>query len=251
MEQILKNIKENADYAYKAFQSKLLPGIDGDKILGLRAPGAQRIAKKYAGTLAGYEFLNALPHRYYDENIVHALILGNLKCGFEELRERIVSFLPYVDNWAVCDGLCAHLKQFFNNREKAYELVLSCLDLSVYGEKSSLSPVISAYTIRFGLVCLLNYYIDPEHIEHILKICLNLSPLCQSQPTPASYSYYVSMALAWLVSFCLIKEYDRTIHIIEEKSLNKWVHNKSIQKALESYRIDQEKKSYLRGLKQK
>ena len=227
METILKELIENADEAYKVFHQKLIPTVDGDLVLGVRAPMAQRIAKKYANTDTGKRFLNSLPHKYYDENIVHAFILGNLMCSQEELKEKIIEFLPYVDNWAVCDGLCAHLKKFFKKPNQVYDFVLACVNSD------------TVYTKRFGIVALLNYYIDSEHIGDILKLCKDIK----------SEEYYVNMALAWLISFCLIKEYEKTLPLIEGKSLDKWVHNKSIQKAIESYRIDGAKKEHLRSLK--
>lgn len=227
MEMILKELIENADDAYKLFHQKLIPTIDGDLVLGVRAPIVQRLAKKYANTDTGASFLNALPHKYYDENVAHAFMLGKLKCGGTELQEKIEDFLPYVDNWAVCDGLCTHLKNFFKKPNDVYDFVLTCVNSD------------KAYTKRFGIVALLNYYIDSEHIGDILKLCKDIK----------SEEYYVNMAIAWLVSFCLIKEYEKTLPLIEEKSLDKWVHNKSIQKAIESYRIDGDKKEHLRSLK--
>ena len=227
MDEILKKIKDSADPAYRDFQSKLMPTVDRDTVLGLRAPLAHKIAKMYANTDTGKAFLLSLPHRYYDENIVHAFMLGNLKCTDEELQNHICAFLPYVDNWAVCDGLCAHLKSFFKSPDKAYSFVISCAK----GE--------APYTVRFGLVCLLNYYIDHAHISDILEICKDIH----------SEEYYVNMALAWLVSFCVIKEYGSTLPLLESKALDKWVHNKAIQKSCESYQINNDKKTYLRSLK--
>lgn len=227
MEAILYEISKNADEKYKSFQSKLIPTIDENSVLGLRAPKAHAIAKKYANTKDGDIFLSSLPHKYYDENIVHAFMLGNLKVSTITLKARLNEFLPYVDNWAVCDGLCAHLKNFFKEPNEVYDFVID----SIKSDK--------AYTVRFGLVSLLLYYIDKEHISDILEICRSVK----------SDEYYVNMALAWLVSFCLIKEYDRSVSLIEDKRLDKWVHNKSIQKACESYQISNDKKSYLRSLK--
>lgn len=249
---ILDEIIKNADPVYKDFQGKLLPTVQSELILGLRAPRACAIAKKYSNTEAGNSFLKSLPHKYYDENIVHAFMLGNLKCPKDELLAKIIAFLPYMDNWAVCDGLCAHLKGLFRkDKDALYPFVLSCIDLSVYGEipKCFLSPTSSVYTVRFGLVCLLSYYIEEKYLDSILNICVDTALLCGEKPTPADYSYYVSMAVAWLVSFCLIKEYEKSVHIIEKGLLPKWIHNKSIQKAVESYRIDKDRKNYLRSLK--
>lgn len=222
---ILEEIVKNADPVYREFHKRLIPTVPENTLLGVRAPFLQAIAKRYAGTDDGQEFLRALPHRYYDENAVHAFMLGRLKCGTCELKEYIVDFLPYVDNWAVCDGLCSHLKNFFKKPEDVYGFVVECT-------KSD-----KVYTVRFGLVCLLNYYIDGEHIDGILEICKSI----------VSGEYYINMALAWLVSFCLIKQYEKTISIIDGCVLPKWVHNKSIQKAIESYRLDSDKKEYLKS----
>lgn len=251
METILKELISCADEGYRAFHARLIPTVDRDLVLGVRSPIAQKIAKKYANTDTGARFLSSLPHKYYDENITHAFMLGNLNCDYTELKAHLIRFLPYVDNWAVCDGLCAHLKSFFKDKERSLPFVKSCIDLSVYGDipKCFLSPLSSTYTIRFGLVCLLSYYIEGKYLDEIFKICKDISPLCAKKPTPASYSYYVSMALAWLVSFCLIKEYSRTLPLIESRELNGWVHNKAIQKAIESYQITSDQKTYLRSLK--
>lgn len=224
---ILKEIMEKADPAYKEFHKKLIPTVDESTLLGLRSPFAKEIAKKYANTSIGEDFLNSLPHKYYDENVVHAFMLGKLKCDNRSLEKRISEFLPYVDNWGVCDGLCSHLKNFFKKPECEYDFVIQCT-------KSSLT-----YTVRFGLVCLLNYYINERYIDEILKIALSVK----------SEEYYINMALSWLISFCLIKQYEKTLPVIECKGFDKWVHNKSIQKAIESYRISEDKKAHLRSLK--
>ena len=225
MNEIFEEIIKNADPVYRDFHKKLIPTVPEEGVLGVRAPVLHSIAKRYAKTQEGEAFLRNLPHKYYDENVVHAFMLGRLACEAEELKARIIEFLPYVDNWAVCDGFCAHLKEFFKKPEDVYDFVVGCT-------KSD-----RTYTVRFGLVCLLNYYIDNEHIDGILGICKSI----------VSQEYYVNMALAWLVSFCLIKQYEKTIPIIDDCVLPKWVHNKSIQKAVESYRIDSDKKEYLKS----
>lgn len=227
MNTILDEIKEKADLAYKEFHKKLIPTVDENTLLGIRAPLAMAIAKKYVNTRVGDEFLSSLPHKYYDENIVHAFMLGLLKGERCHILQKVALFLPYVDNWAVCDGLCSHLKWLFKDASSLYSFVVECT-------KSK-----SVYTARFGLVCLLNYYIDDVHIDEILNACTIIS----------TNEYYINMAVAWLVSFCLIKQYERTLPIILNKALPVWIHNKAIQKAIESYRIDKDKKSYLRSLR--
>ena len=227
MDTILTELMAVADPKYKEFHARLIPTIDKDLVLGVRSPMAQMIAKKYAKADIADAFLSSLPHKYYDENVVHAFMLGRLRCDQAAMKEKIVAFLPYVDNWAVCDGLCAHLKHFFKYPNDVYDFVLECVNSD------------KVYTKRFGLVCLLSYYIDKEHIKDILSICKGIK----------SQEYYVNMAVAWLISFCLIKEYDSALPVILEKSLDRWVHNKAIQKACESYQISDEKKTYLRSLK--
>ena len=226
MGRIFEEIIKNADPVYKNFQEKLVPTIPKHTVLGVRAPLAQAIAKQYANTDEGKEFLHDLPHKYYDENVVHAYMLGKTKGSTEELESLICEFLPYVDNWAVCDGLCAHLKNFFKKPNDVYDFVVDCT-------KSS-----RVYTVRFGLVCLLDYYIDNNHISEIIEICKSIK----------SQEYYVNMALSWLISFLLIKQYKKSVVLIERDYLSKWVHNKSIQKACESYRVDNDTKKYLRSL---
>lgn len=225
MNKILDEIISNKDEGYKAFQSKLLPGIDN--ILGLRGPIAKQIAKKYANTNIGDAFLKDLPHSCYDENLVHGYMLGFLKADANILKSRIVDFLPYVDNWAVCDSMVCGMKSFFKNIDSVAELVFSCL-------KSD-----KTYTVRFGIVSLLSYYVNDNYIERILQEALKIK----------SDEYYVKMAVAWLFSVCLVKQYEKTISIIESKALDKWTHNKGIQKAIESFRITKEQKEYLRTLK--
>ncbi len=227
MDTILNEILENADEGYKAFQSRLIPTIDPNSVLGLRAPRAQAIAKKYANSEAGEKFLSSLPHKYYDENIVHAFMLGKLKAPKEVLKKRLVEFLPYVDNWAVCDGLVAHFKEFYRDKETAFEFALACTNSK------------EAYTIRFGLVSLLSYYVDGEHIDMLASVASRVK----------SEEYYVNMANAWLISFMLIKEYEKTLPLLKSNALDAWVHNKAIQKARESFRISVKQKSFLKTLR--
>lgn len=237
MGQILNEIIDLCDESYRAFCSRLLPGIDN--ILGLRMAHAVKIAKRYSGTNEGEEFLSSLPHTYHDENIVHAIMLGRLRADFNALSPQIASFLPFVTNWAVCDSLCAYLKRFFAFPE-SYAFALGCL-------KSN-----HCFTVRFGLVSLLDYFIDSEHIVTVLSECVRLGELCRKgafKDADFNGEYYVSMAIAWLISICLVKQYDTALPVIEKGLLPKWIHNKSIQKATESLRIENTVKEYLKSLK--
>ena len=224
---ILNEILKNADNEYKDFQSRLLPTIEKEKILGLRAPMAQAIAKQYANTDEGEKFLSSLPHKYYDENIVHAFMLGKLKAPRATLEMRLFEFLPHIDNWAVCDGLVSHFKEFYKDKEKAFEFALSCT-------KSN-----EPYIVRFGLVSLLDYFVDPEHIDALVSVASFVK----------SEEYYVNMANAWLISFMLIKEFENALPLLKDNVLDAWVHNKAIQKARESFRISDDKKAFLKTLR--
>ena len=217
---ITKAIIENVDEKYKNFHSKLLKGQSN--ILGLRVPDAKAIAKTFANTDDGEKFLTALPHDYYDENLVHGLMLGYKKGNIFDYVE---SFIPFLDNWAVVDTMVAGLKSFFKEEDRFVYL----LNYAMSSEE---------FTARFALVAMLDYYVD-SHIDDIVELL----------PKIKSEAFYVKMAQAWLVSVMLVKRYEKSIVLLEEKRLSDWVHNKSIQKARESFRISDEKKEYLKSLK--
>lgn len=224
---IEKKLLLKADGEYKKFHSALIPGIDN--ILGVRVPEIRKIAKAYANTEGGFEFLSELPHRYYDENMLHGIIIGYTKAEYGVLEKYVHDFLPYVDNWAVCDSFVSSLKYFFKDKEKCLDLVRRLIGSD------------SVYKIRFALVSLLNYYVDNEHIDEALSLTLSVT----------RDDYYVKMAQAWLVSVCLVKEYEKTVKVLESRLFSPWVHNKAIQKARESLRISKERKAYLNSLKVK
>lgn len=220
--EILKSI----DISYKEFSAKLIPNIDSELILGLRAPVARKIAKTFVNTDSGQAFLCALPHKYHDENIVHAYMLGLLKCTNEQMRMYLSDFLPHVSNWAVCDTLCASIKRFFNDLDLSYPFLMDCINSG------------KPYLIRFGLVCFLDYYINDDYIDKLIAVVRSVK----------SYEYYVNMALAWLISVMLVKKYDNSLCVLDG-TLDAWVHNKAIQKACESYRMSDEQKTFLKRLK--
>ena len=224
---IFNEIKNCADNSYKDFSAKLIPTINKEAILGVRAPMAKKIAKKYAGTKEGESFLKALPHKYHDENMVHAYMLGYINDEIEKTLARILEFLPYVDNWAVCDSLCASLKLIKNSPDKCLDLVLE----ATRGEH--------LYTVRFGLVCLLDYYVFDKYMSVLYSVIKSVK----------SDEYYINMALSWLISVMLVKEYEKTLPLLDSGNLPLWVHNKAIQKACESYRISNTQKTYLKRLK--
>ncbi len=210
---------------YVAFQSKLLPTLPRQSLLGIRAPALRRYARAIAGTEMAEAFLSSLPHQYHDENNLHAALLC-LEKDFEKTLERVEQFLPYVDNWATCDMLCP--KAFRTNREKLLPHLRRWLESS------------STYTVRFALVRLLSQFLEedaffPELLQWAAEI---------EHP-----DYYVRMAQAWLFSMALAKQYEATIPYFTEEKLSPWLHQKSIQKAVESFQVSRERKAYLKSLR--
>lgn len=214
------------DENYRRFHAKLIPDIPIDNIIGVRTPVLRKYAKEVAKLPEANIFLESLPHSYYEENNLHGALLSLLYpkdiIAFMEQLER---FLPYVDNWATCDMLSP--KIFKKHLPYVYERVQKWLQSDV------------VYTIRFGIVTLLGFYLDDAFEPEMLQLVANVR----------SEEYYVNMAVAWYFSMALVKQYDATLPYIQNRVLEPWTHNKSIQKAIESRRIPQETKAYLRGLK--
>lgn len=214
------------DENYRRFHAKLIPDIPIDNIIGVRTPVLRKYAKEVAKLPEANIFLESLPHSYYEENNLHGALLSLLYpkdiIAFMEQLER---FLPYVDNWATCDMLSP--KIFKKHLSYVYERVQKWLQSD------------AVYTIRFGIVTLLGFYLDDAFEPEMLQLVANVR----------SEEYYVNMAVAWYFSMALVKQYDATLPYIQNRVLEPWTHNKSIQKAIESRRIPQETKAYLRGLK--
>lgn len=224
MKKVIEALFLNQDLKYRDFHSSLVPNVDKDRFIGVRTPILRSIAKDMIKDGSYKEFINDLPHYYYEENTLHSCILSLYK-DLDELLIELDKFLPYIDNWATCDLL--RPKAF----EKDHDRILDKVKEWIHTK--------DVYSIRFGVVTLLSFYLDDYFSDEINDIVLNIN----------SSEYYINMAIAWYFSYALIKQYDRTINIFKEKRLNKWIHNKSIQKAIESYRIDKDKKNYLRSLK--
>ncbi|MCI6705071.1 MAG: DNA alkylation repair protein [Erysipelotrichaceae bacterium] len=212
------------DISYKEFHSKLIPTIDKNTIIGIRIPLLRSYAMKIKYTKEADKFLNTLPHTYYDENVLHALLLSEMT-DYETFIKSIQAFLPYIDNWAVCDVLkpksIKKHKQIFIDEIKSW---ISSKD---------------TYTIRFGVVMLMTYYLDEDYQKDYLNYPLQVK----------SNEYYVNMAISWFYATALSKHYDEVVKILKDKKLSVWVHNKTIQKAIESYRITKEQKEELKKLK--
>ena len=225
MEKITSELFALRDEAYHAFHKKLIPEIPEEKIIGIRTPALRAYAKQLAKRPEVYDFLQELPHTYYEEYNLHGALLSLLYKDVESYLCELEKLLPYVDNWATCDMMGP--KVFKKNLPLVYEYVKKWI---ANGE---------TYTVRFGVVTLLGYFLDEAFEEEMLSLAAG----CCSE------EYYVNMAVAWYFSMALVKQYDATLPYLLEKRLPKWVHNKSIQKAIESRQISDETKAYLRTLK--
>ena len=226
MELILDKLKALEDSDYAEFQMKLIPGMDRDRIIGVRVPLARKLAKQLLKeeSAAVAEFLAEVPHEYYDEYILHAIIISELKDDDDIYRE-LQRFLPYVDNWAVCDIMAP--KRLAKNPKRLLE--------AIRGWAASEEP----YTARFGMEMLMTFFLDERFSEDYLEIPLEVT----------ATGYYVDMMKAWFYATALAKQWKSAINIVTDRRLDAWTHNKTIQKACESYRITTEQKVQLRKLK--
>lgn len=214
------------DLKYQKFHSGLVPTIDPKSIVGVRTPDLRNIAKEFANRPDVDKFLSSLPHKYYDENQVHAFILSVMK-NYDECVAQIDRFLPFVDNWATCDQLRPKVFAQKANRERLLKDVEAWLGA---GE---------LYTVRFSIEMLMTHFLDEDFDPKFLKWVAKIR----------SEEYYLNMMVAWYFATALAKQWNATIPYIEKKRLADWTHNKAIQKAIESYRITDEQKTYLRTLK--
>lgn len=212
------------DKNYRAFQAKLIPNIAPEKMIGVRTPALRSLAKQLyrAGDYA--DFLAELPHRCFDENQLHAFILSEMR-DFETCIEETCRFLPFVDNWATCDQLSP--KAFKGNRRWLLEYIRAWLASG------------QTYTVRFAIGMLMAHFLDEDFAPEYLRTVSQVR----------SEEYYVRMMVAWYFATALAKQYDATLPYIEERRLDPWTHNKAIQKGIESNRISDERKAYLKTLR--
>ena len=229
---ILQHLQALQDREYAAFQAKLTPGIPSESFIGVRVPDARALAKrldKEAKTSDErrqeiQDFLSDLPHRYYDENMLHGLLIAQIK-DFDTCLEATERFLPYIDNWAVCDIMSP--KVFARHKAELLQKIRQW------------SASDHTYTCRFGLEMLMTHFLDQDFRPELLEI-----------PAAArSEEYYVRMMVAWFFATALAKQWDATLPYIEQQRLAPWTHNKTIQKARESFRITAEQKELLKTLK--
>jgi len=209
------------DDKYKEFQAKLVPNISSDSIIGVRSPAMRQVAKEVFKSPEKEAFLNELPHKYYEENLVHFFVIEQIK-DFDECVREVEKFLPYVDCWPVSDQ--ATPKSFKKNHEK----------LLPYIKKWIASDHV--YTARFGMRMLMNEYLGADFKEEYLELVASKK----------GEDYYLKMMVAWYFATALAKQYDAAVKYIEERKLDEWVHKKAIQKAVESFRVTDEHKEYLK-----
>lgn len=212
------------DGEFAAFQARLLPNIAPERIIGVRTPELRKLAKQLRGSSDGEAFLKALPHDFFEENNLHAFLLCETK-DFERCVQAAEEFLPYVDNWATCDQL--RPKAFARNKQALLPHIRSWLDSD------------REYTRRFGIGMLMSHFLDEDFREEYLRWVSDIH----------SEEYYVNMMIAWYFATALAKQYEAALPFVENRRLDPWVHNKTIQKALESFRVSDERKTYLKTLK--
>ncbi len=223
-EEIRKELFGLSDPSYRDMQIKIIPTADPERVIGVRTPALRDLAKRIIKRGDVKDFLCDLPHRFFDEDQLHAFVISEIK-EFDRCIEAVEEFLPYIDNWATCDQLSP--KVFGKNLKELEAYIYRWI-------KSD-----KTYTVRFGTGMLMRYFLDenfdPKYPETVAAI--------------RSEEYYVNMMSAWYFATALAKQYDAVLPFIEDRRLDRWVHNKSIQKALESYRITPEQKDRLRSLK--
>ncbi len=221
---VLDKLIELHDNSYKIFQSTIMPTVDENTIIGVRIPKLRDFAKEFVDSELCDEFLTSLPHKYYDENNLHGLIIELTK-DYKTAINQIEAFLPYVDNWATCDLI--RPKIFKKHKRELLKKIKVWLESD------------KTYTVRFAIEMLMIYFVDKEFKIEYAELVAGVK----------TEEYYVKMMIAWFFATALAKQYDLIIPYLENNLLPRWIHNKTIQKACESYRITREQKAYLRSLK--
>lgn len=212
------------DTEYQVFQSKLMPTIPPETVIGVRTPLLRKLAKELAGTPQAEHFLQSLPHRYYEENNLHAFLIEQIR-DYDTALAETERFLPYINNWATCDCFCP--KVFAKHKEELLISIRRWLDSG------------KLYTVRYAIGMLMRYYLDenfqPDYLAWVAGV--------------HSEEYYLNMMRAWYFATALAKQPDAVLPWLTDRRLDVWTHNKTIQKAVESYRISPERKQQLRELR--
>lgn len=212
------------DTEYQVFQSKLMPTIPPETVIGVRTPLLRKLAKELAGTPQAESFLHDLPHRYYEENNLHAFLIEQIR-DYDTALAETERFLPYINNWATCDCFCP--KVFAKHKAELLIPLRRWLGSD------------QTYTVRYAMGMLMRYYLDedfqPEYLAWVAGV--------------HSEEYYLNMMRAWYFATALAKQPDAALPWLTDRRLDVWTHNKTIQKAAESYRISPEMKQQLRELR--
>ena len=225
MNELQQHLFGMRDAAYAAFIAKLTPGFPPSHFIGVRVPLLRTIARSFAKEeAASQSFLSHLPHSYYEEDMLHGMLISLVK-DYDRCLDLTDRFLPYVDNWAVCDTLSP--KVFAKHKAQLLENILRWSSSS------------HTYTCRFGLRMLMTHFLDDSFSADFLEIPAAIH----------SEEYYVKMMVAWFFATALAKQWEATLPYLENRQLDLWTHRKTIQKAIESYRIPPERKDYLRTLR--
>lgn len=225
MNELQQNLFGMRNAAYAAFIAKLTPGFPPSHFIGVRVPLLRTIARSFAKEeAASQRFLSHLPHSYYEEDMLHGMLISLVK-DYDRCLDLTDRFLPYVDNWAVCDTLSP--KVFAKHKAQLLENILRWSSSS------------HTYTCRFGLRMLMTHFLDDSFSADFLEIPAAIR----------SEEYYVKMMVAWFFATALAKQWEATLPYLENRQLDPWTHRKTIQKAIESYRIPPERKDYLRTLR--
>lgn len=222
--QIQQRLFQMQDKNYRNFMCKLIPTVDAETVIGVRTPELRKFAKELSKMPESEQFLRILPHKYYEENNLHAFLIQGMK-DYDCTIQALNAFLPHVDNWATCDSM--RPKVFAKHLPRLLEQIKLWLSSG------------HTYTVRFGIGMLMTFYLDehfnPEYLNWVADV--------------RSEEYYVNMMIAWYFATALAKQYESAIVYIRQRRLSPWTHNKAVQKAIESYRISDEQKVYLRSLK--
>lgn len=218
---VYEMLLEAKDDKYRDFQAKLVPNVSPDTIIGVRTPDMRKIAKEVFNSPEKDEFLKELPHKYYEENLVHFFIIAMIK-EFDECIEKVEEFLPYVDCWPVSDQ--ATPKTFKKNHAKLLPYIKNWIASD------------HVYTARFGIRMLMNEFLDDDFKDEYLELVASKE----------GDDYYLKMMVAWYFATALAKKYDESVKYIEGRKLDDWIHKKAIQKAVESYRVTDEHKEHLK-----
>ena len=221
---VQKRLFEMQDAEYRDFHAKLVPTMEKTKFIGIRTPMLRKFAKKFGKTEESEIFLQVLPHQYYEEYNLHGLLIEQIR-DYDKCLEELERFLPFIDNWATCDLLALHMMK--KHRDVFIREVFRWIESD------------QPYTIRFGISMLMRHYLDEEFkTEYPEKVA-----------AIRSEEYYVNMIRAWYFATALAKQYENVLPFLEKRQMDVWTHNKTIQKAIESYRITSEQKEYLRTLR--